>query len=313
MKFLCVPCDKPMQLEGKNADRGSIALTYGCPDCGYEFAMLTNPMETQVVGSLGVKIGADSAEGESKCPFTGMVQELDGAGAKKDGVTWTSGAEQRMSGVPDFVKPMVRSGIERFARDKGYPEIDETVLDEAAATSEVPSLIHNRLGEVRVEQGRKDEARVLFARAIEENEEFPMPYFNLAVLEEERGDVRSAAVHYERAIELAPKYHQAQFNLGRLVGKQGQLDRQQELWEASIESDPNFVQGYYYLAKLLMDTGHDLGRAEELVRLGIDKDPNHEEGPLGHYILADILNRTGRRSEAMAAAETGRRIQEEMK
>jgi arylsulfatase A-like enzyme/Flp pilus assembly protein TadD len=197
--------------------------------------------------------------------------------------------------------------------ERGQFDEAAMVLDEAAATSEVPSLIHNRLGEVRVEQGRKDEARVLFARAIEENEEFPMPYFNLAVLEEERGDVRSAAVHYERAIELAPKYHQAQFNLGRLVGKQGQLDRQQELWEASIESDPNFVQGYYYLAKLLMDTGHDLGRAEELVRLGIDKDPNHEEGPLGHYILADILNRTGRRSEAMAAAETGRRIQEEMK
>ncbi len=194
-----------------------------------------------------------------------------------------------------------------FARG-GLDEAVE-VLTAAAETTEVPALIHNKLGEVRVKQGRADEAMDLFRQAIEENEDFPAAHFNLAVVAEESGDTKSAVAHYERAIELAPKYHQAQFNLGRLVGRLGQVDRQQELWEASIDSDQDFVQGYYYLAKLLMDTGQDLGRAEALVREGIGKDPNHEEGPLGYYILADILNRTGRTSEAMAAAQAGRQIQ----
>jgi hypothetical protein len=90
------------------------------------------------------------------------------------------------------------------------------------------------------------------------------------------------------------------------------VDRQQELWEASLESNPTFVQGYYYLSKLLMDRGGDLGRAEELVRLGIENDPDHEGGPLGYYVLADILNRTGRTAEARGAVATGRRIQAEM-
>jgi tetratricopeptide (TPR) repeat protein len=93
----------------------------------------------------------------------------------------------------------------------------------------------------------------------------------------------------------------------------GQVDRQQELWEASIESNSNFAQGYYHLAKLMMDRGQDLGRAEELVRLGISKDPDHKEGPLGYYILADILNRTGRAAEAREAVAAGQRIQAEMK
>ena len=110
MRFLCVPCDKPMQLESKSGERGSISLTYGCPDCGYEFAMLTNPMETQVVGSLGLTIGGESSGDESKCPFTGMVQELDGAPRVAAGLGWTAAAEQRMAGVPEFVKPMVRAG-----------------------------------------------------------------------------------------------------------------------------------------------------------------------------------------------------------
>jgi hypothetical protein len=62
-----------------------------------------------------------------------------------------------------------------------------------------------------------------------------------------------------------------------------------------------------------MDRGGDLERAEELVRLGIEKDPDHREGPLGYYVLADILNRTGRPTEARGAVATGQQIQAEMK
>jgi len=193
--------------------------------------------------------------------------------------------------------------------------IDEAAkaLEDAAETTEAPALIHNKLGEVRVEQGRQGEALTLFATAIGEKDGFALPHFNLAVLYEERGEAEPAVAHYEKAIELAPKYHEAQFNLGRLLGYLGQVDRQQELWEASIESNPKFVQGYYYLSKLLMDRGGDIGRAEELVRLGIENDPEHKEGPLGYYVLADILNRTGRTAEARDAVENGQRIQAEMK
>jgi tetratricopeptide (TPR) repeat protein len=186
-------------------------------------------------------------------------------------------------------------------------------LSEAAETTEVPGLIHNKLGEVRSEQGRPDEAMKLFSRAIEEREDFAVPHFNIAVLHEERGEAEPAIAHYETAIELAPKYYEAQFNLGRLLGHLGQVDRQQELWESAIESNPTFVQGHYYLSKLLMDRGADLARAEELVRRGIELDPDHEEGPLGYYVLADILNRLGRPVEAREAVAAGQRIQAEMR
>jgi arylsulfatase A-like enzyme/tetratricopeptide (TPR) repeat protein len=199
-------------------------------------------------------------------------------------------------------------------------EVDLGRLDKAAAalsaaieTTEAPALISNRLGEVRAEQGRTEEALALFEKAVAEKDGYAIPHFNLAVLYEENGDPQRAINQYEEAIELAPKFHQAQFNLGRLVGYLGQVDRQQELWEASIESNPGFVQGYYYLSKLLMDRGVDLGRAEELVRLGIENDPDHEGGPLGYYVLADILNRTGRPAEAKAVVAEGQRIQSEMK
>lgn len=81
------------------------------------------------------------------------------------------------------------------------------------------------------------------------------------------------------------------------------------MYEAAIESNPEFARGYFYLAKLLMDRGESLGRAEELTRKGLELDPDHESGPLGYYLLADILNRRGRPQEARRALLRARRIQ----
>ena len=116
MKFLCVPCDKPMTMMSVSPpDRGSLSVVYGCPDCGYEMAMLTNAHETQMVSSLGVKVGSPKAEETA------------------NGVRWTAEASARMDSVPEFVRPMARSGIEKFAEESGYREIDLKVLDEARA------------------------------------------------------------------------------------------------------------------------------------------------------------------------------------
>ena len=64
MKFLCIPCDSPMKLQTVGPpERGSLSVVYACPECGYEMAMLTNAYETQVVQSLGVKIGPSTGRG----------------------------------------------------------------------------------------------------------------------------------------------------------------------------------------------------------------------------------------------------------
>ncbi len=136
MKFLCVPCDTPMKLLAtRGPDAGSMSLVYSCPACGYEMAMLTNPLETQTVASLGVSVGNDqtAAAGQSKCPFSGMVrgEETPTAVAETTAFPWTEDARARLDTIPLFVRPMAKTGIEKFARDRGYPEVDATVLDEA--------------------------------------------------------------------------------------------------------------------------------------------------------------------------------------
>ena len=142
MKFLCVPCDSPMKLQSVGPpERGSLSVVYTCPECGYEMAMLTNAYETQVVQSLGVRIGPEGqapgrAEGASAgCPVPGMIPGTGEArsdqAAEPVPVRWTAAAEARLANIPEFVRPMARTGIERFARERGALEVDETILDAA--------------------------------------------------------------------------------------------------------------------------------------------------------------------------------------
>ncbi len=134
MKFLCVPCDSPMTLQSVGPpERGSLSVVYACPECGYEIAMLTNAYETQIVQSLGVRIGPSapvSASGTgSGCPFSAMIPAPErGPGAE---IRWTAAAEARLANIPEFVRPMARTGIERFAKERGLVEVDEQILDAA--------------------------------------------------------------------------------------------------------------------------------------------------------------------------------------
>jgi hypothetical protein len=162
MKFLCVPCDSPMKLQSVGPpESGSLSVVYSCPECGYEMAMLTNPYETQLVQSLGVRIGpatdassrlraagASASPGEAlegseastaggKCPFTAMLPATESTEAQPPqisepmSVRWTAAAEARLANIPAFVRPMAKTGIEKFARENGAVEVDEKILDAA--------------------------------------------------------------------------------------------------------------------------------------------------------------------------------------
>ena len=141
MKFLCVPCDSPMKLQTVGPpERGSLSVVYSCPECGYEIAMLTNAYETQMVQSLGVKIGPDRGANDAtasggKCPFGAMIPSTNAeANPAQDDpahVRWTAAAEARLANIPEFVRPMARTGIEQFARERGAVEVDEKILEAA--------------------------------------------------------------------------------------------------------------------------------------------------------------------------------------
>jgi hypothetical protein len=152
MKFLCVECDEEMKLkETRDPVDGSITVVFQCPSCEKEIAMLTNPMETQVVGSLGVSIGSKTESAQpmsginkslaekkndvlepenssSKCPFTDVVSDAFTKQESKN-TFWTKEAEERLKRIPSFIRPMAKRGIEQYAAENGYSQIDKEVMD----------------------------------------------------------------------------------------------------------------------------------------------------------------------------------------
>ncbi|MFQ5930857.1 MAG: PCP reductase family protein [Nitrospiraceae bacterium] len=177
---------------------GSLGVFFTCPSCSAKFSMVTNPGETQMVSSLGVKLGGRTApaepfemtrgtlkdealagagqmaaylnekiqgghpagastsaastvadaspqhkEGETSgggCPFSAVVAQmgLTSSGSQvghgqstTSELTWTPDAKERLERLPSFVKPMVQSSIEAYARKHGYTTITLQVMDDS--------------------------------------------------------------------------------------------------------------------------------------------------------------------------------------
>ncbi|HWC72333.1 MAG TPA: PCP reductase family protein [Gemmatimonadales bacterium] len=130
MKFLCVECDKQMAFaERELPGDGTLAATFKCPQCGRVIAMLTNPMETQLVSSLGVEIGGRALPAE---PFETTRANIVTSGGGPP-PAWSSDAQERLARVPSFVRGMVKKIYGDYAKERGITEITPAVMDTARA------------------------------------------------------------------------------------------------------------------------------------------------------------------------------------
>ena len=142
MKFLCIPCDHVMDFAERSIPGdGTLAAVFRCEKCGREIAMLTNPMETQLVSSLGVKVGGREVPEQ---PMELVRSSLadgrpdafdDDSAAPRDAgplrVSWSDDALERLGHVPSFVRGMVKRIYTDYARERGIAEITPAVMDTA--------------------------------------------------------------------------------------------------------------------------------------------------------------------------------------
>ena len=137
MKFLCVDCDQQMAFEERALPGdGTLAATFKCPACGRTVAMLTNPMETQLVSSLGVQIGGRTVPAQPM-----ELVRANVAGARDDSFVaapagsgaprWDDASRERLERVPSFVRGMVKRIYADYASERGIGLITPDVMDTA--------------------------------------------------------------------------------------------------------------------------------------------------------------------------------------
>jgi hypothetical protein len=144
VKFLCLDCDEQMAFtERREPGDGTFAAAFRCPRCQRAVALLANPMETQLVGSLGVKIGGRALDAPPFELARGTMRGRDDAFVDEDGgvtgpgtgtgvtLTWSVDARERLLRVPGFVRGMVKRIYADYAAQRGIGEITPEVMDRA--------------------------------------------------------------------------------------------------------------------------------------------------------------------------------------
>lgn len=158
MKFLCLDCHAAMEFVARQEPGdGTFGAAFTCPNCGRSIALLANPMETQLVGSLGVKIGgrtldqpplelvrskllgkdgafADQPAPDAvQAPAAGPALKPEAPTAQPGPPAWSAEARARLERVPSFVRGMVKKIYADYARERGIREITPEIMDRARA------------------------------------------------------------------------------------------------------------------------------------------------------------------------------------
>jgi hypothetical protein len=138
VKFLCVECDRQMDFaERELPGDGTLAAVFTCPACRRAVAMLTNPMETQLVASLGVKIGGRALPEQPlelvRSAMQGGREDafVEAPAAGRASPSWDAAARERLERVPVFVRGMVQRIYADWAAEHGVVLITPDVMDRA--------------------------------------------------------------------------------------------------------------------------------------------------------------------------------------
>jgi arylsulfatase A-like enzyme/tetratricopeptide (TPR) repeat protein len=213
---------------------------------------------------------------------------------------------------PRDPKPHVNLG-EIYLENK---DLDQAIASFEQAISVDPehsSLAHNNLGAAFLEKKLPERAEQELLKALELRPRIPDAHYNLGLLYEEKGDIGRAIEEYKKEIELHPAAHPAHFNLALLYGKTGRLREGVQELQRAIDAEKGFARAYLFLAKAHLDLNENFTEAIRLAKKGLELEPEAETAPLGHYILADIYDRLGRRADYSAELEKGRALERKIK
>jgi len=192
--------------------------------------------------------------------------------------------------------------------DVGREKEAEATFRQALVQNPNMGAAYNSLAALAFSRGRLDEAETLVRRSIELEQDLRSSRFYLGRILEARGDRAGAERLYREELSTYADNGRARFNLAQLRREQGDVAGFLAELRESVEKAPDFAPAFFFLAREELQAGR-LDAAAALARSGLAKDDRSALAPLGHYVLADVYARQGRRADADAEAARGRKIE----
>jgi tetratricopeptide (TPR) repeat protein len=150
--------------------------------------------------------------------------------------------------------------------------------------------------------GRLEEAEAVLRRAVRVRD--AAAEYNLGTVLDRQGRTEDARERYERALAIDPFHSRALNNLGVLLDRSGQSDRAIATLKRSVEADPENAEAYSNLGSALIGARR-LPEALRALDAALAIDP---EAPDAHNNRGIALAQSGRFPEAAAEFETALRL-----
>jgi tetratricopeptide (TPR) repeat protein len=192
--------------------------------------------------------------------------------------------------------------------DLGRERESEETFRRALEHNPKMGAAYNSLAALAFERGDVAGAERLVRQGFDLEKDVRSSRFNLARILESRGDLAGAERLYREELSLYADNGRARFNLAQLLRQRGDRAAYLQELHTSIETAPEFSPSFFFLAREELGAGRS-DAAADLARRGLEIDGHSGIAPLGHYVLADVYNRQGKRAEAEDEVAKARRIE----
>lgn len=129
------------------------------------------------------------------------------------------------------MKNLVLAVAALFALSCTLPRI--LILDDPLSAAQ-----HNELGFIYEGQGKYDLAEKEYGRALQKQNGWAVPYFNLGNVHIKRGDLKGAETCYRKALERDPDNPDIMNNLAYVLSEQGEHEKAETWIDQAIRLSP---------------------------------------------------------------------------
>ncbi|MGL5062809.1 MAG: tetratricopeptide repeat protein, partial [Microcoleus sp.] len=137
---------------------------------------------------------------------------------------------------PDDIEVYIQ-GAESFYAQRKYEQSAAACLRVIQVKPE--ARVYKILGNARQAQGRMDEAKNCYGKAIELDPDYAEAYTNLGTLYAQEQQWQSAIAFYQKAIALQPNLASSYRNLARVRTQMGELAEADECWFKAYSLEPD--------------------------------------------------------------------------
>jgi tetratricopeptide (TPR) repeat protein len=161
-------------------------------------------------------------------------------------------------------------------------------LERLVAESPRSAEAHHRIGKILQIQGRFDQAKQAYRRALELDREYVGALIGLGEIEDHLGQPEAALGRFESAIEIDPHQAEAHFARGRVLEAIGRTDDALAAYFRTLELNPTSAPAILRVATIQLnrnDPDQALTRLDQVLELTpADPDAHHRRG-LAHLAL----------------------------